>query len=469
MKSNFLGGAYTLRSLPLAAQTLINLYAEENESKNGEIGAFFGTPGLVLRASMTPGEGRGLRVFNNDLYAVVGANVYKINSNWNVTLLDQLPSSTGTVSITNNTTQIVFIHSAGWHYWYLGKLRAVPYGPANAIATFIDGYVLFAREVDGTFGITALNDLTTIDPLDVATAEALPDDLISVFADQREVWMLGTETTEIWADTGAALFPFERIPGGVLSTGCAAKFSPAYQDGSVFWLARDRTGTATIVRTVGYQLERVSTHAIEHALEGYARVDDAIGFAYQSEGHSFYGLTFPTADATWIYDAATKLWHQRAWQDSNGVLHRHRIGAYAFFNGEHVILDRDNGKLYTFDLDTTTDNGTPIYRERAWPVVPPEEMKRMRGDRLELVGEMGVGASTGTDSNPQVWLQMSFDGGQSFGYERYQNMGQIGKRFARAVWRRIGLGRRPVARVATVSTRKVAWVGVNVDGELMSL
>lgn len=468
MKSNFLGGAYALRSLPLSAQTLINLYPEANESKAGEVGAFYGTPGLTLRASLGTGEGRALRVLNNALYAVVGANVYKVNSAWGSTLLGQLTSFTGTVSTTSNSTQVLFAHKSGWHYSTGSNLLAIPTAPVGAIVTFIDGYVVFTESTGGEFGITALNDVTTIDPLDIATAEAMPDDLVSCYADAREVWLLGIETTEIWTDTGAALFPFERIPGGVISTGCAAPYSPVYQDGSVWWLARDRTGSATFERTIGYQLERVSTHAIEHALEGYARVDDAIGFAYQTEGHSFVGWTFPTADVTWVYDAATKLWHQRVWQDTNGVLHRHRIGAYAFFNDQHVVLDHDNGQLYTMDLDSLTDNGNPIYRERAWPLVAPQEMKRLRCDHLELVGDMGTGATTGTDTLAKVWLQMSYDGGQSFGFERYQTMGAIGKRTARARWRRNGMGRRPVAKIATTSTRKVAWLGVNVDGEMLS-
>lgn len=469
MKTEFLGGAYLLRSLPLSAQTLVNLYAEVNETKNGDVGAFYGTPGLRLVAQLSAGEGRGLHAGNdNSLYAVVGANVYKISSSFGATLLGQLSSSSGAISIVNNQTQTLFSHSGGWHFTdAAGLIISVVGAPQNAVCAYQDGYVLFTAG-GNQFGITAINDVTTINPLDIAAAESLPDALISMYSDQREVWMLGTESTEIWADTGANSFPFERIPGGVISTGCAARFSVTYLDGSLFWLSQDKTGSASVNRTIGYQIERVSTHSIEHAIEGYARIDDAFGFGYQQEGHGFYQLNFPSADATWVYDTATKLWHQRGNKDVNGVLHKHRACAYAFFNGQHVLLDYATGALYVYDLDTFTDNGTPIYRERAWPLVAPQEMRRMRCDRLELAGEMGVGAVTGIDMIPQVWLQMSFDGGQSFGYERYQSMGQFGKRLARAVWRRNGVGRRPVAKVATTSTRKVSWVGVNVDGEVLS-
>jgi hypothetical protein len=95
-------------------------------------------------------------------------------------------------------------------------------------------------------------------------------------------------------------------------------------------------------------------------------------------------------------------------------------------------------------------------------------MKRMRGDKLELVMEAGTGAVTGVDVNPLIGLSMSYDGGVSFGNERYQFAGKIGVREARARWRRFGMGRRPVAKIFTTSTQKVVWLGANVEGEILS-
>jgi hypothetical protein len=469
LKTPFLGQAYALRSLPLSAQSLINLYSEYNESKEGEQGAFYGTPGLQVKALLPGGQGRALQVSGDGsfLYAVSGAAVYKLDTGFSKTLVGTLPSSVGRVSACANATQVVFAHDLGWHYTTGTGLTSIPAGPKNSIVTYMDGYGVFTESVDGEFGLTSIDDFSTISALDIATAEALPDNLVSVYADQREVWLFGDLSTEIWADTGAESFPFERIPGGVLSVGCAAPFSVAYTDGSVFWLAKDRTGKAMVLRTVGYQTSRVSTHAIEHAIDGYAVIDDAYAFGYVQEGHIFYVLTFPTADITWVYDCSTKQWGRRGWRDSNGVLHRHRVGAYAFFNGYHCILDHDNGTLYTMDLDFTTDAGSVIYRERAWPLMPPEDMRRMRCDMLEIVAEQGVGNITGADTNPAVALQMSYDGGVSFGNERYQYGGAMGNRIARMRWRRNGLGRRPVAKVSTTSTCKVVWMAANVDGEVM--
>lgn len=473
MKTEFLGQAYSLRSLPLSAQTLVNLYPEMNQSQSGEIGAFYGTPGLTLRVGLAQGTGRALGVSGGDdqtLYAVVGDGIWTIDTNFNATLIDTFDNisqfAPGRVSICSNDTQTAIATWKGWSaYSGTTSLGSVANAPANSILTYMDGYVIFT-DGGGKFGITAINDLTSISALDVATAEALPDDLIAVYADQREVWLVGNDTTEIWSDTGALAFPFERIPGGVINVGCAAAYSVAFLDGSLFWLTRDRTGNCTVIRTVGYQVTPVSNHALEEEFSSYSTVSDAFAFGYQDEGHAFYQITFPTADKTWVYDCATRLWHRRAYRDSNGVLHRHRASAYAFFNGQHhVVLDQDNGNIYTMDLNTYTDNGTPIYRERAWPLIAPQEMHRMRCDELELVAETGVGNTT--DPNPQVWLDMSYDGGSSYGVSRYQTLGKIGSRYSRARWRRNGLGRRPVARVATTMQAKVSWIGANVTGEIL--
>jgi len=468
VKTDFLGGFYASRSLPMAAQTCVNLYLEVNESQSGASGVLLGTPGLISKIQLQGSECRGIRTVLGSLYAVCGPNVYRISANFVAQLLGQLPNATGQVSITDNGQQVLFSHKDGWHYCtVIGNLQPVADSdqPKNSIVTSQDGYVLFT-DGDDRFGITALNDVSNIDPLDIATAEGVPDGLIGIVSDHREAWLLCNTSTEIWGDTGNALFPFERIPGGMLEEGCAARFSIARADDSIFWLAADRNGNATVIRTNAYKPQRISTHALEHELEQYARIDDAIGYAYQQEGHTFYVITFPTADATWSYDCATQLWSRRGRRDEQGVLHRHRANCYAFFNDQHVVGDWQNGKLYVMDLNTYTDDGAAIYRERAWPV-PDAERKRVRIDRVELVAEMGDGNQISPDVIEQVSMQVSHDGGRTFGYKRFQNLGQKGARLVRAVWRRLGMGRGSVLKASTTTASKVAWIGANVDGEVL--
>ena len=505
MKLPFLGQAYQSRSPILASQTLINLYAEGTEGNSGEVGAFYGTPGLVGLLGAA-GEVRGLRVAGGLLYAAIGQHAYRINTNYVSTDLGMLPNSDGPVSIIDNGSQVAFAHQSGWHWVsYTGSsIAPVTNSPANSVTTEMDNYVIFTTSTKGEFGITALADLSSIDPLDVASAEGAPDDLVSVLADHREVWLFGENTTEIWSDTGAQFFPFERSPGGFIEQGCVAKFSPAKLDNSVFWIGRDRNGRGVVYRANAYIPQRISTHAVEFAINGYGDVSDAIGWAQQEEGHLFYWLTFPSADVTWVYDVATQGWHQRAWlDDTTGLLHRHRANCYAFFNNTHVVGDWENGTLYRLSLDIGNDNGTEIYRERAFEL-PDSENKRIRMDYVELVAVTGDGIAPielpGGDStwtwdsgdvtfdsgiatfdgfndsggvvvsNPapsQVWMQISRDGGRTWGYKRFQGLGAIGETVSRLRWRHGGMGRNIVIRFGTTMSSRVHWVAAFGRGEVL--
>lgn len=482
MESAFLGQAYAGRSPMLASQTAINVYPELVETTGSDIGGFYGTPGLksVFAGS---GEVRGLWVCATGvpgqyyLFAVIGATVYRLDRNYNATNLGILPNDSGPVSMADNGLQLSIYHQDGMHWVaFTGTIIAPVAGaPSGGTMSALDNYVVFSENVGGEFGITALGDVSSIDPLDVATAEGWPDDCIGVLADHREVWLFGTETIEVWSDTGAAFFPFERVPGGFIEQGCAAKFSPAKLDNSVFWLGRDRNGKGVVYRANAYIPTRISTHAIEFAINK-GDISDAIGSAYQYEGHLFYELTFPTLDQTWVYDVSTGplgAWHQKAYKDAAGLLHRHRANCHAFFYDSHLVGDWQNGNIYAMHQSYYDDNGTEIYRERAWELPTDEdENGRMRLDKVELIAQAGVTGSFNSDGTnaadmPLVWFQVSKDSGSTWSYERYQRLGPIGARKVRARWRRAGSGRNLVLRVGTTMKAPVAWVGAIVSGEVL--
>jgi Phage stabilisation protein len=488
LKTKFLGQAYQSRSPILASQTAINIFAEGTEGNSDEIGGFYGTPGLLTKFTGA-GSVRGLHAAaDGKLYAVIGAYAWRIGKNFAGTNLG-LIGGFGPVSIQDNGQQVSFAHQTGmsWVSFTGNTVASVANAPANGITSVMDDYLCFT---DGTvglaaWGISALEDLSSIDPLDVATAEGAPDNLVSILCDHREVWLFGTSTTEIWSDTGAAFFPFERSPGGFIEQGCMAAQSPRQMDNSVFWLGQDKNGQGIVYRANSYIPVRISTHAMEFAINQYPRIDDAFGITYQEEGHSFYWLIFPSGNSSWCYDVATGGWHQRLWLSPNdGSLNRPRANCYAFFNGMHLVGDFENGKIYQMSLDVGTDDGADIYRERAFDL-PDSEMKRVRMDFLELkaltgdeqillpqgafqFGDFQPGAYQAagpTLAPPLIWLQISRDAGRRFGYQRIKTLSATGQTTARVRWRRAGTGRDLVLRVATTMKNRVHWVGMNFRGE----
>jgi hypothetical protein len=163
-------------------------------------------------------------------------------------------------------------------------------------------------------------------------------------------------------------------------------------DNGLFWLGTDARGQGIVYRANGYTGVRISTHAVEYAIAQYGNISDAIAYTYQQEGHAFYVLTFPSGNATWVYDVATQAWHERAgWSDSGFM--RHRSNCQCNFNGNIIVGDFENGNIYTFDLDVYADNGDIQKWLRSWRALPTgtNNLKRTAHHSLQLDCESGVG------------------------------------------------------------------------------
>jgi hypothetical protein len=344
--------------------------------------------------------------------------------------------------------------------------------------------------------VTQLLDGTSIDPLEFVSTEGSPDGLLAVTSNFREVWAFGTNSIEVWFDSGATDFPLQRIQGAFNELGCAAPFSVAKMDNGLFWLGRDRRGQGIVYRANGYAGQRISTHAVEWQIQQYADLTDAIAYTYQQDGHSFYVLVFPSANTTWVYDAATQAWHERA-GFVGGAFTRHRGNCQMAFNNKIVIGDFENGNIYAFDLDDYSDNGGVQKWLRSWRALPTgtNTLKRTTQHMLQLDCESGVGlngfvipetiyletelgdyliaenndfliadqettATQGAD--PQVMLRFSDDGGHTWSNEHWKSMGKIGQYYNRVIWRRLGMTTKLRDRVYEISATdpvKIAIMG----------
>jgi hypothetical protein len=312
--------------------------------------------------------------------------------------------------------------------------------PGAATVGYLDGYFVFNEPNSQKIWVTQVcSTAPAVDPLDFASAEGNPDDVVAVFVDHREVWVFGSNSAEVWYNAGLLDFPLARIQGAYNELGCAAPYSIAKMDNQIYWLGRDARGQGMVFRAAGYMGQRISTHAIEWQMQEYSDLSDAVGYTYQQDGHSFYVLNFPTANTTWVFDVATGAWHERA-SFENGQFSRHRANNQMFFGGETVVGDYQNGNIYKFDLETYSDNGHPQKWLRSWRALPTgaNELARSVHHQLQLDCETGVGLNDGQGSDPQVMLRWSDDGGHTWSNEHWKSMGRIGRYGFRTIWRRLG-------------------------------
>lgn len=467
MKSPILGSAYVARSVNAADNRMINLFPEIVPEAGKSPAYLQRAPGLRLLATLGTGPIRGVNSFNGNLYVVSGEQLFQLDSDYAATVLGTVSGSTGPVSMANNGIQL-FVACNGPSFVYNSSTLAFgqitdPDFPGALTVSFLDGYFVFIEPNSQSVWVTALNDPTSIDPLDFASAEADPDNLVSSIVDHGQVWLFGTNSVEVWYDSGNADFPLQRINGAYNEIGCAATFSVAKLDNGLFWLGQDARGTGMVYRANGYTGQRISTHAVEWQIQQYGNISDATAYTYQQDGHSFYVLNFPSANATWVYDVATQAWHERAgWV--NGAFTRHRADCQTFFNNEVTVGDYQNGNIYAFDLNVYNDYDRIQKWLRSWRALPTGEnnLRRTSQHSLQLDCESGVGLETGQGDDPQIMLRFSDDGGHTWSREQWSSMGRIGQYYKRVFWRRLGMTLKLRDRVYEISGTdpvKVAIMG----------
>jgi Phage stabilisation protein len=397
LKTPILGGSYVARSINAADNRIVNLFAEAIPEGSGgkEAGFLLRCPGLRLIATVGDGPIRGLWVTNGIAYVVSGSEFYSLTTNYTATLIGSV-TGTGPVSMADNGTQLFiacnpdsFIYNTSTAVF--GQITDADFPGAGSVG-YLDGYFVFNEPDSQKFWVTSLLDGTSIDPLDFASAEGYPDNVIALIVDHREIFLFGNNSVEVWYDAGTPDFPLARIQGAFMEVGCAAAYSVAKLDNSVFWLGSDARGRGIVYRANGYTPARISTNAVEYAIQNYGNITDAIAYTYQQDGHPFYVLIFPSAQATWVYDVSTQLWHERAGFE-NGDFTRHRSNCQMAFNSEVVVGDYEDGRLYAFDLDVYADDDQIQKWLRSWRALATGQnnLKRTAHHSLQLDAETGVG------------------------------------------------------------------------------
>lgn len=432
--------SYEARSEGSTGQRLVNMYAEPNPEGSKYPFTLYHTPGLTEWADLGTGTTIfGMQVMDDNLYAVSNNTVFKISSSGTVSTVGTITGTQGRVDLSNNGTQMTIITPDGDGFVATSSaVNEITDGdfPTASSTAFLDGYTIVSKSGTGQFNISALLDSTSWDALDFATAEETPDNLVRVFAFNSALWLFGKSSFEVFYNSGNADFPFEQISGSANTRrGLLAKFSVAQEDNGLFFLGDDRI----LYRINGYNPQRISTHAMEHALQGYTTLDDAFGFIYTIEGHKFYIITFPTENKTWAYDIATGKIHERTSLEGNNPK-RWFANCHAEFAGLNLVGHRSNGKIYKLDMENYTEDGTTIERIIQGSV-QWQDGKRITYDRVRLDVDAGVGLTTGQGSDPQVMMRYSDDGTKTWSNEKWRSIGKIGEYKDRAIWRRMGTAR----------------------------
>lgn len=485
----FVGDAYEAPDPYQDSQSCINWYPEVSQNARSKMPvSLLGCPGLneLLNVANGPsgGEVRGCWVLPGDQRAIVvcGSNVNMVEvtvpatqnsiAQFSVTLFGALLTNNGPVCIRDNGpgNQAVIVDGPyGYTVNYtaaLGLLACTQitdpgFLGADRVA-FIDGWLVFNRPGTQTFYSTGPTPYTITFPgAFFALKDSSSDNLITLMENNRELWLIGERTSEVWYDAGGANFAFARIPGVAPQIGCSAVNSIARLGSSLVWLGRSERGENVVIKTEQYSYTNIATQAIANKIASYPLVSDAIGFTYEEDGHLFYVLTFPTADKTWVYDTASGMWHERAsFEVATGEFHRFRGNCFMNLQNIRMVGDYQSGYVHQMSRKFYSDAGQPLVARRRCPHIwSKENRKRVFHSSIQIQFAPGVGLQTGQGSNPQAMLRWSDDAGANYGNQHWVSIGKVGRTKDRAMWRRLGQARDRVYEVSFSDPTKRDIVG----------
>lgn len=427
------GSSYESRTIPLSAQVTRNLYPEP-VANGASTAALLSWPGCKLFSAQS-GFDRGIVNWKDQVYVVSGNDLVKIDSAGERTRLGTILG--GARCVFAGGPEYLYIVSDGLVFRCDGAaVEAVldeDLESPSSVAFLNSQFIYDGNQ--GRFAVSAPGDGSSISGLSYATAESSPDELVRVYVFNQVVYLFGTTSCEPWYNSGVDSPPFDRIEGGLFQVGIAGVHSVTNTDKALYFLGHDRT----VYRLEGYVPVQVSTVAINNAIENYNSVSDCFMFFIKLQGQSFVVLTFPSANKTWVFSETFNQWFELSSGVSGG---RHLANGYCYAYGKHLITDHRNGNIYQWDLDTYTDNGESIIRERVTQPIDSDAIaepgKEIFWNKLELVLNSGKGRVTGQGSDPMVMLQFSDDNGYTWSNELWGSAGRLGAYKYKVIWEGLG-------------------------------
>lgn len=436
------------------------------------------SPGLRLLVDLGAGALRGLFTVGENIYAAVGNKIYRIVMNHitrelvSSTLLGTIGTTTGSVYFINNPTQILVTDEST-----TGYIITIATNAFTAIAdldfrgakhiTYLNGYFIYFPPGTAVMYTSALNDGTTWDAIDAATAEMRPDNLVGLGITKGELWAFGEETVEVWYNTAnPTAFPLTPRIGSQIDVGCGATDSIVSIDNILMWLDSRgyivQSDNSPFIRdqSSGYALKIVSDDAINNLIASFSVKEDAKAITYNDRGHIMYQISFPTENKTLVFDHTTQQWHEKAYYNTaRDQLECHLAHYHTRFHNLNIVGGGRDGKVYIMHKDYLTDNNTNIHRIR-WSAYQQNEFKQVGIDRFELRVNTGF---AGQGENPQISMRYSNDNGHSWSNSESRELGRVGEYGKRIQWNRLGSSNNWLFEIATKDAVDFAIIEAAID------
>jgi hypothetical protein len=444
-------GSRTAKTVPLdvVGSTKFDRYKKQaiEETFNMIIsdGAFVPFAGYRQKIKLQPsGSARGLYKSTkfNHMCTVIDDSFYIISDNLAFNKEFTLDTQLGDVFFAeNNSNQIavvdglfvyIFDYSSGGSFTKV----TIPDGFLPAYITSQDNYFIAIDSRTNAWRLSELGNGTSwpSGEQNVAALETKPDTGVAIVQFNRQLFVMGNNTAEIWHDVGNTRFPYQRDNSLSIDYGCISAATVASGFGLLVWLAANEKAGPTIVVSRGGEVEAISTDGIDFRLDKIEKPEDSSGFLFEEDGHIFYMITFKSDKASFVYDFDTKMFFTVT---SHCLEEPHIAKSVVFFNNTHYFVSNIDAALYEMSTDITTVAVDD--QAHAYPRVRMTRNFRLPTAERFIIENLGVTIEQGNSFDLQkVDMSISKDGSASFGHVQSKTLNKIGNRPNKLQWWRLG-------------------------------
>jgi hypothetical protein len=344
-----------------------------NECFVTKSGGMVKRPGLSLAVSLgTDKPVEGLYWFNEGGYALAVSDgmVFKLTKSGSDYSAAELTGSTlrdaaatggaARCVFTDDGTNVYIANGGAINYHVSGSGTCQPLADGDAPTTvshvaFLDQYILALKDGTNQFYWSDLGDGLSWTATSYASAEGDADWILHLGVGYREICLFGEQSIEIWYNDGAT--PFSRIPGAYIQRGISSQDSVQFINGA--WVFLDDNNN--VCRMIDRSIVEVSA-PIEKELKELGNISDALSSRIDIAGETFYVLSFPTADRTfvWQFSMDEKYDGWSEWCGAAGAARfRGQVHTHSFGWSVDLVGDKgDTGKVLILSTSNVDDEAT---------------------------------------------------------------------------------------------------------------
>ena len=280
-------------------------------------------------------------------------------------------------------------------------------------------------------------------------AESSSDRVTAIYSVGALLTLYGPSSIEFWQRGDAESYQtWQRVSYTInKEQGLEAKYSLASVNQTQFCIGTGKANAKCVLMIEGTKVTKISEEWLDRILNEN-EISNTRAWTYSINNHNFY--LFTVGNETYCYDVMTGEWHIRSSRNYYTSKNKPYMPLYAvWFNNKIITGCCENGNLYILDEnyykeDFNATDSLPLYRVRQTPVITAD-YKPFVLYQLNL--ECNAGSIENYGKLSECLLQISNDGGYTFGNVIAGNLGERGQYSTRLSWLNLGRNRQCVIKV----------------------